>query len=637
MRHSQEKIEGLEHCLRPRARLSAARRIYRDLKVLMVVVLGASAFTGCLPTEEERALRQLQTEGIPTTITSLFDALSSANHEQLELLLKVSVRLDGVDEQGRTPLISAIYFDNADAVTTILPLTTVEQLAVEDKKGMTALSYAIDKKQYPLVEELIERGAPASTQVAGGKKAIAAAVDSGDIEMAGLLIGDAEEPNLLPDELQEPLYVATESGNHAIVELLLDAGADPNYFSIVDDRSPLAASVESNNTQMAKLLAENGAAMLCVLPAASVATGKSSGGKILEPHLLNVAFDNDNKELIQLLVELKAPLNHPGKDGVTPLVRALQNKDIGLAKLLLAHGADPGNTLFIAIEEKNQALVDLLLAHGACLQSKNEAGDTALHIAVESGDAELVQQLLESEPDLSATGRHGQTAFAVAAAMQNLPIMEQLLKYGVDPNSVFAHKDLKDSFKQMIPSNKFLFYLKRDAGLTPIMLAASYGNVEMIKLLMKHGAKRFKTSKKYSRWPINFACDGEHIKCAQLLLGRSSDSTRAVHVVISLSSQKATIYKNGEPFMSSNVSTGMRGYRTPTGKFVITNKARHHTSSIYGSPMPYFQRLSCQAFGFHVGHCPGYPASHGCIRMPHSKAKAFFSITKVGDPVEIVP
>jgi lipoprotein-anchoring transpeptidase ErfK/SrfK len=89
--------------------------------------------------------------------------------------------------------------------------------------------------------------------------------------------------------------------------------------------------------------------------------------------------------------------------------------------------------------------------------------------------------------------------------------------------------------------------------------------------------------------------------------------------------------------MTSNVSSGMRGYRTPTGKFVVTNKARHHTSSIYGSPMPYFQRLSCQAFGFHVGHCPGYPASHGCIRMPQSKARAFFSTTKVGDPVEIIP
>jgi lipoprotein-anchoring transpeptidase ErfK/SrfK len=51
--------------------------------------------------------------------------------------------------------------------------------------------------------------------------------------------------------------------------------------------------------------------------------------------------------------------------------------------------------------------------------------------------------------------------------------------------------------------------------------------------------------------------------------------------------------------------------------------------------MPYFMRLSCREIGLHAGVCPGYPASHGCIRMPHGEVRAFFGVLKIGDPVII--
>ena len=591
---------------------------------------------GCIFSEEQRALRKLQTDGIATTTASVFAAIESRNSELLDLLMKVSVSIDGQNEEGQTPLIAAICSDNQDATSHLLALTTKEQLAFADKRGFSALSYAVEKKQHALIGDLISRGAPASVVTPSGGTAIASAVRNGYLPIVQLLVGEDADPHLQPYELQEPLYSAVESGNQDIAELLLKAGADPNYISTADGRSPLASAVESDDLKLAKLLAENGAAMLCVLPAAAAVVGRTSDGKILEPPLMSVAFDHENLDMIRLLLDLKAPLDHPGKDGTTPLRRALDKKNVSLVQLLLSHGADPGDTLFLALQQADSAVIDLLLAHGASLNRKDANGDTPLHIAVERGDVALVEQLLESEPDLSTTGRHGQTVFALATAAQNLPLMERFLKRGADPNAPFAHEDLQDSFKAMIPSDKFLYYLKRDLGLAPIMLAAAYGNVDMVNMLIENGARRYKTSKKYSRWPINFACDGEHIKCAQILLGRSPDSKRDVRVVISLSEQNATLYKDGEAVLSTGVSTGMRGFHTPSGKFVITNKALNHTSSIYGSSMPYFQRLSCQAFGFHAGSCPGYPASHGCIRMPHSRAKAFYDATKVGDPVEIL-
>jgi lipoprotein-anchoring transpeptidase ErfK/SrfK len=69
----------------------------------------------------------------------------------------------------------------------------------------------------------------------------------------------------------------------------------------------------------------------------------------------------------------------------------------------------------------------------------------------------------------------------------------------------------------------------------------------------------------------------------------------------------------------------------------VTHKYRHWKSTLYeDAPMPYFMRLSCRDFGLHAGVLPGYPASHGCIRLPEAKAAAFFAKVDVGTLVEIV-
>ena len=87
---------------------------------------------------------------------------------------------------------------------------------------------------------------------------------------------------------------------------------------------------------------------------------------------------------------------------------------------------------------------------------------------------------------------------------------------------------------------------------------------------------------------------------------------------------------------TTTVSTGRSGYRTPAGRYVITDKHRSHTSTLYHVEMPWFMRLNCSAIGLHSGVVTGRPASHGCIRLPYNQAKLFFSLTNVGDEVEIV-
>ncbi|MGI9404212.1 MAG: L,D-transpeptidase family protein, partial [Hyphomicrobium sp.] len=90
--------------------------------------------------------------------------------------------------------------------------------------------------------------------------------------------------------------------------------------------------------------------------------------------------------------------------------------------------------------------------------------------------------------------------------------------------------------------------------------------------------------------------------------------------VVSLGSQHVAIYSKDGLVARSRVSSGRRGRRTPTGVFSIIQRHRHHYSNIYrGASMPYMQRITWSGIAMHAsGSVPGYPASHGCIRLPYS-------------------
>ena len=105
-------------------------------------------------------------------------------------------------------------------------------------------------------------------------------------------------------------------------------------------------------------------------------------------------------------------------------------------------------------------------------------------------------------------------------------------------------------------------------------------------------------------------------------------------LVVSLSNQKVDVYRGTTLITSSNVSTGMPGHATKAGVFSILEKQRHHHSNIYsGAPMPWMNRITWSGTALHAGVVPGYPASHGCIRLPFSFAPKLFQITTKGDNV----
>ena len=107
-------------------------------------------------------------------------------------------------------------------------------------------------------------------------------------------------------------------------------------------------------------------------------------------------------------------------------------------------------------------------------------------------------------------------------------------------------------------------------------------------------------------------------------------------VLVSIPQQTMHVYRNGILIGRSTVSTGSKGHATPGGVFTILEKKQEHYSKTYdNAPMPNMQRLTWTGIAMHSGNLPGYPASHGCIRLPYDFSQLLFSATSKGGTVVV--
>lgn len=291
--------------------------------------------------------------------------------------------------------------------------------------------------------------------------------------------------------------------------------------------------------------------------------------------------------------------------------------------------------VFQAVLLQDAEQVARLVSMGMNPSEKTQFGDSPLCAAVRSGQAEMVRVLALCGVDLNESGRENQAPILVASLRRNTPVLAALTSLGVDPNTRFkspVSKELIDRCTIKDLRNA----MESDRGVTPLICCSARGDVEGAVTLMKAGAKPGTCTSRYHRYPINFAATQGYLFLMRVLLGRDPDAEPDTLVTVDLSSQRAWVTKDGKVIASTTVSTGREGYRTPAGRYVITDKHRSHTSTLYHCAMPWFMRLNCSAIGLHSGYVTGRPASHGCIRLPYDKAKLFFSLTGVGDEVQIV-
>jgi ankyrin repeat protein len=276
------------------------------------------------------------------------------------------------------------------------------------------------------------------------------------------------------------------------------------------------------------------------------------------------------------------------------------------------------------------------LAGGAPVDEVSPGGDRALPLAMRLRQDGMVRRLCWAGADLRDCEIEGQPLMILAALRRQTEVMRTLLLSGAQPDARTSHPVLSTLVEEQ-GLKDLQWHLQRDRNLTPIMICAAHGDADGVDLLMRAGASQSLHTKVNKRYAINFASVQGYTYIMQLVLGRRPGSEPENRVVVNLSSQKAELYRDGMLVDTTKVSTGRKGYSTPKGTFVITNKHQSWKSTIYHVAMPWFMRLNCGAIGLHAGNIPGYPASHGCIRLPYAKAKAFFGQLRTGDVVEVVP
>jgi hypothetical protein len=147
---------------------------------------------------------------------------------------------------------------------------------------------------------------------------------------------------------------------------------------------------------------------------------------------------------------------------------------------------------------------------------------------------------------------------------------------------------------------------------------------------------RRKQSGKSAKAPKAPADDFKNLKPGGFAWHPERSPEGPVAIIVSVPKQRAFVYRNGILIGVSTCSTGKKGYETPLGVFTILEKAKEHYSSEFDdAPMPHMERLTWGGVALHAGKLPGYPASHGCVRLPPKFAEALYAATQVGTPVII--
>ena len=239
------------------------------------------------------------------------------------------------------------------------------------------------------------------------------------------------------------------------------------------------------------------------------------------------------------------------------------------------------------------------------------------------------------DPQEEAARRAQANRLFAAIDEGDIATVRTLLDEGLDPETTVP-APIEETMLPRFRKDFLLYSVTKESGLTPLMFAAARGHRDIAELLIARGAKKNARTRRHGTDALWLAGYAGKTDVIQLLLGvqPGSDADRT-RVEVDLSAQTATLMRDDATVKTAPISSGKKKFRTPTGEYVVTNKHRHWKSTLYGASMPFYLRLSCRDFGLHAGHLPGYPASHGCVRLRPKDAAEFFKQVPVGAKVVI--
>lgn len=227
------------------------------------------------------------------------------------------------------------------------------------------------------------------------------------------------------------------------------------------------------------------------------------------------------------------------------------------------------------------------------------------------------------------------TDFFIAAANGDNAGLDVCLRAGIPADSPTPQPPPPELVAAVGPRSHAAVAL-REGNATALMLATASGQLDAAAILLAAGADRYARTAKGTR-PLDLAAQRGDIPAMRLLLNVKADSAaERLSILVDLTAQRAVVSRDGVEVFTTKISSGKKDKPTPPGTYVITQKYPMWRSSLYNNAaMPFFLRLSCSAVGLHQGNLPGYPASHGCVRLPEASAKKLFAEVPLGTVVTI--
>ena len=554
--------------------------------------------------ERNTALRELKELEIPATPSQVRSATMEGDHTRLNLLSKAGIDFNDQESRG----------ENLDY----------------------PLHIAVKKKDWETFQILIDKGVNPNLKDAKNLPVTTYLLEAGNIDLAEQVISDGAEVNILHSSGEPYLIYAIQNTEVAIAKMLLEQGSDPNVKSKDVGESALSLCFSKKLPLLAQDLLEMGADP----------NGTTQYGTPLFPNVCRkfptYKFTPEEEQgIINKFIEQRVDLNLEHSSGWRGLQWLIKHGKVDLVERVLEKDRNVTDTLWIALKEENYTMVERLLDLGVNPNESGSGGESPLLTMVRKDNAKIITKLLDKGANPEQLGIEGQSALFTAIALKKTEAALALLDHssnGAHHSKVMEHPVTEDFRGLFGKKGYFDWYARNRKGLTPLMAAVFMKNLVVAEKLIEKGADRNQgTDSKYKVYPIQMASENKDVKMQQLLVGVPyEDDQQERHFIVDLSEQKVFYYQGEELIKSARCSTGRSGYRTEPGHYVITDKTRHKRSNIYnGAEMPYFQRFSCGAIGFHEGNTYSRYASHGCIRLPMSVAKFFWSETSLGDRIEI--
>jgi ankyrin repeat protein len=465
--------------------------------------------------------------------TPLHRAAKQGNHLAVEFLLARGASIGAKDKDGKTPLHHTVIGNPRTWVQT--DNTVIVQALLDkgadvnavDQDGWSPLHYAASGGVSEIAQLLVDNGADINTEVSkphsgGGLTPLLMAINSGNAKVAELIAAKKPEVWEQCDNLYfatdahiTALHFAAEKGLMALAELLLTQGADVNATDDIG-RTPLHFATGNDHIDMVKLLLNQGADIhaRCCGYGNSVLHAASAGG---------------SKEVCELLVAKGADINAVNHNAWTMWHFAASKGNMPVAELLLTLGlninariaakrasfadAEEGFTpLHLAAKECHLGLAKLLLANGADVDAPSWISGTALHVAVNHGHLVIAESLLANGADVNRidSGNHQRTPLIIAADRGDPALVTLLLAKGANATAKgiesFGHtkgrtalhfvaeevhngtEESRAEVVRLLLANGAVVEEKDEHGNTPLHLAASMGNTVIAELLLARGA-----------------------------------------------------------------------------------------------------------------------------------------------------